>query len=470
MDEDDDLKTFSLDVLAEIDAELCDQSNEISLHLSPCGKENTTRLLSAARRQSSDYARMLEEISKMAHEMMKETQVAPKSLLAWRRLYSEVALVWAMLDCLVEQQTSQTLTRDYWKNAIARLDHAIVVAGAPGQGKLDLILECIEQIQKAHLPLQQGLMPRVTCDIHECTSHFNLSATTLLPSARREVPSLPYAPSMTTFSSTLRHAPFILRRFANEWPAVCEGRWSSRDYLQRIAGIGRVVPLEVGRDYRRDDWVQCMMGWDDFLAYLFPGDHSRSQERSEEIIYLAQHDLFKQFPTLRNDILVPDYVYAALPPPETYPQYFPPVNDDSLVLNTWLGPKGTVSPAHTDPYFNLYVQVVGRKTVWLAPPHVSHALSPYSEPAAHDSIPPPGCPSDQKRSKADSDAMLGNTSRLDVFSDAPGAIGETKMFKEQVMPAAMCATLEAGDMLFFPPGWWHAMRSESLSFSVSMWF
>lgn len=43
-------------------------------------------------------------------------------------------------------------------------------------------------------------------------------------------------------------------------------------------------------------------------------------------------------------------------------------------------------------------------------------------------------------------------------------------FQEIVIPEAMSATLGPGDMLFFPPGWWHAMRSESVSLSVSMWF
>ena len=34
-------------------------------------------------------------------------------------------------------------------------------------------------------------------------------------------------------------------------------------------------------------------------------------------------------------------------PPEDFPQYVPPANDERLVLNAWLGPAGTVSPAHT---------------------------------------------------------------------------------------------------------------------------
>lgn len=89
------------------------------------------------------------------------------------------------------------------------------------------------------------------------------------------------------------------------------------------------------------------------------------------------------------------------------------------------------------------VQVVGRKTVWLAPPTeaVTAALS----------------------SKESS--TLQNTSRRDVFGEAlDGDLLTT------VVPHAMSATLNPGDLLFFPAGWWHAMRSESTSFSVSFWF
>lgn len=62
---------------------------------------------------------------------------------------------------------------------------------------------------------------------------------------------------------------------------------------------------------------------------------------------------------------------------------------------------------------------------------------------------------------------LSNTSYLDVFTDASAL---PAAFREHVVPHALCATLAPGDMLFFPPGWWHAMRAEETSFSVSMWF
>lgn len=65
---------------------------------------------------------------------------------------------------------------------------------------------------------------------------------------------------------------------------------------------------------------------------------------------------------------------------------------------------------------------------------------------------------------------MSNTSRVDVFAMEETLWDGFPLFMEEVAPNAMCSTLEAGDLLFFPPGWWHAMRSEETSFSVSMWF
>ena len=109
-------------------------------------------------------------------------------------------------------------------------------------------------------------------------------------------------------------------------------------------------------------------------------------------------------------------------------------------------------------------QVVGRKTVWLAPPSVTHAMYPY---------PPPGTPSSDKPynpASNNTNPSMSNTSRVDVFAAEEVLRDGFPLFIEHAAPHAMCSTLEAGDLLFFPPGWWHALRSEETSFSVSMWF
>jgi lysine-specific demethylase 8 len=149
------------------------------------------------------------------------------------------------------------------------------------------------------------------------------------------------APPLSVFRRELLDKPFILTGFASDWPAMIDHPWHSIDYLRSVAGRGRVVPVEVGKDYRTDDWTQRMMPWDDFLDVL------EDPTRSQTVLYMAQHNLLSQFPALREDILIPDYVFSAPQAPATYPFYRPPNNEEELSLNAWLGPGGTISPAHT---------------------------------------------------------------------------------------------------------------------------
>ncbi len=74
---------------------------------------------------------------------------------------------------------------------------------------------------------------------------------------------------------------------------------------------------------------------------------------------------------------------------------------------------------------------------------------------------------DADKSGEERDDLMSNTSRVDVFDTSSAA---PSAFESEVFPVAMSAVLHQGDLLFLPPGWWHAMRSLSRSFSVSMWF
>ncbi|KAJ7184296.1 Clavaminate synthase-like protein [Mycena filopes] len=301
------------------------------------------------------------------------TKLAATSLPCWRYLHTDASIASALVSPP--------------SDAVAKLDAAIIVSGA-GEGRLDLILDIIQRIQSDHWPPSSQLIPQFT--------EVTLSREDGLGPP---IPCLATPPSLAAFQSREHNRPFILRAYARHWPALKERPWASTEYL--------LVPVEVGRDYRTDDWTQKLVSWDTFLASLDSTD--------DKPLYLAQHSLLMQFPTLRADIEVPDY----------------------LVINAWLGPAGTVSPAHTDPYFNTYVQVVGSKTVWMAPPRCEVGM--YAN---------------------------GNTSGVDVFA----AEHREHPDFESVQEFAMRATLDPGDLLYMPAGWWHAMRAETRSFSVSMWF
>jgi hypothetical protein len=251
----------------------------------------------------------------------------------WRRLYTDACLLKSLADVAYTASPNDAVALE----SIGRLDHAIVIAGAPGEGRLDLILDSIQNIQRTYLPV----IPFESASLPDNVT----SSPALQPDS--SLHGIPYIkpPSFELFQKTASQRPFILQGYVRDWPAMREHPWSSTGYLHSIAGPGRVVPIEVGSDYRHDDWTQKMIAWNEFLMALDSQRHEGQDEH--DVLYLAQHDLMKQFPALRADIMVPDYIYAALECPSEFPGYNPPGNDEQLVINAWLGPGGTISPAHT---------------------------------------------------------------------------------------------------------------------------
>jgi lysine-specific demethylase 8 len=83
---------------------------------------------------------------------------------------------------------------------------------------------------------------------------------------------------------------------------------------------------------------------------------------------------------------------------------------------------------------------VGRKYVRLFHPSCTPALYPYK------------------------DGLTTNSSQVDV--DAPDHTRFPLFGTAQYVDCI----LEAGQMLYIPPGWWHYVRSLSVSFSVSFWW
>lgn len=133
---------------------------------------------------------------------------------------------------------------------------------------------------------------------------------------------------------------------AREWPAIT--RWRNVEYLLQTMG-SRVVPIELGKHYMDEaSFAQQLMPFRSFLRkhVLRPCDTTG---------YLAQTELLQQVPALLKDLVVPDYIAMGANPTA------------APAINAWLGPAGTVSPLHTDPQHNVFVQVVGTKALLLHP-------------------------------------------------------------------------------------------------------
>ncbi|SCV73162.1 BQ2448_7087 [Microbotryum intermedium] len=410
----------------------------------------------------------------------------------WRRLYTDARLLAAIssiASCIGDvglEEESRLCT------TIRQLDMVIIVAGAPGEGRYEMALELIKRAQKKcptileDTQLKEPLAKRqkLSADrAEEVKARQSIPA----PAVQHPIPRLDDFPSFGSYLKRYHKEPFIVSEGCVDWPAY--ELWSELGYLQDKAGVGRCVPVEVGADYTAREWCQEILPFDQVSRSVFGLPKIRPKNptspengevvwEDEPVHYLAQHDIFRQIPELRNDILIPDLVFSS--PPEHSPdfaEYAAPKNDDGYVLNAWLGPKAAFSPAHTDPYYNCYAQIVGSKWIWVAPPSCSSAMSAFglssSAPTTstdnlnlNDEPASGGEHEDEDEQKTNHSHLLTNTSRVDVSS--PDTYDQA--FKEQVVPFAKQAVLRTGDVLFLPPGWWHSLKGLEPSFSVSIWF
>ncbi|KAK4695452.1 hypothetical protein P7C71_g2303, partial [Lecanoromycetidae sp. Uapishka_2] len=340
---------------------------------------------------------------------------------------------------------------DHWIQQVVRLlDMAVIMAGAPERE--EMIEELLSTLQ-IYLESQDSDRPPRKKRREEEEA---------FPTKGENVHEIQYpiptrsALSMEAFEKHLKTGqPLVIRDALTHWPALHERPWKSPGYLlKRTFGGRRLVPVEVGRSYTDEGWGQSIMTFRDFMnRYLLKNSSNGHDSKGENgdsiaIAYLAQHDLLSQIPSLRADISIPDYCYTSPPPPAPgtplackSPQ---PKLEDPL-LNAWFGPAGTISPLHTDPYHNILCQVVGRKYVRLYSPEESARLYPRGVDAK-------------------SGVDMSNTSEVEV----EGAdVGRFPLFQEAKF---LECVLEEGECLYVPVGWWHYVRSLSVSFSVSFWW
>ncbi|GAA5972488.1 hypothetical protein JCM21900_002109 [Sporobolomyces salmonicolor] len=438
----------------------------------------------------------------------------------WRRLYTDATLLEGVARLFEGEAGPGERDRDRASllETVRDCDLAIIIAGAPGHARETFVFRLIAlaQARLASLSPSTTTSPSSTAGDPRPTKRPRLpspprSRPLPPPYIARPVTTLPFLPSFLLPSTVGTHAqPFIVRNACADWPAISHpaSRWRSPEYLRRVGGEGRVVPVEVGGDYTREGWGQGIVGWGEFLDSTFSSfsrasstiasdpdpdpDSDPDPDDPRPMYYLAQHSLFAQFPALKADLFVPDLVYSA-------PADNGVGTDEGYVMNAWLGPQGTVSPAHTDPWWNCYTQVVGSKWIWVAPPECGPWMAAFgsSSPSESDAstcgascdrsddtkAAREGRREEEKEEEdggaAPAQGYMTNTSSLDVTIAPLGPAADPDSlatapyppsFLSRVEPLARQVVLEEGDVLVMPPGWWHAMKSLETSFSVSIWF
>ncbi|KAF2725931.1 Clavaminate synthase-like protein [Polychaeton citri CBS 116435] len=372
----------------------------------------------------------------------------------WRRLYED-ASIWkaaAVLKSCPEIDIE-------WIDQIAHiLDMATAMSGAPKRAALlTLLFELIYKHTK-------------TSTIDAPTT-FHIEIPQPLDSTRpvdRTTAPLDFEAFQSHISKT--GTPLIMPDAVSDWPAYT--KWCNPRYLLETTLNGRrLVPVEVGSSYTDEAWGQRVIPFSEYLhTYLL-------NQAPPDVGYLAQYDLFAQIPKLRNDILTPEYCFISPRAPRDPPRNASEAKAldmeplEEPLVNAWLGPKGTKSPMHTDPYHNILCQVVGSKYIRLYSPNETSRLYP--------------------RGNDDAGVDMSNTSKVEIghvrelydrqelssirTEDGRGELSSDLAdfelrfpdFKEAVYQECI---LGPGECLYIPLGWWHYVESLSTSFSVSFWW
>eukprot|EP00897_Mesotaenium_endlicherianum_P001779 jgi/Mesen1/1629/ME000135S00619 len=251
-----------------------------------------------------------------------------------------------------------------------------------------------------------------------------------------------------------KQLPVVIEGALDTWPAM--SAWSPTSLRARFGE--REVPVELSRwnptdqrwgDYRdlyREQIPGARMAGDAYFVpvsvesfidlFMAPSlletpspAASGGGAADESAIrgHLAQHQLLETIPEMAADIRIPRYVAVGR---GVYQQ------------NAWMGPAGTATPLHRDPYHNLFAQVWGSKTIRLYAPERSPELQPFT-----------------------TSLFLRNTSQVDV--EAPDVGKQWPAFVD--VPFWECQ-LNAGDLLYIPLKWWHYIRAREASLSMSFWW
>jgi len=175
-----------------------------------------------------------------------------------------------------------------------------------------------------------------------------------------------------------------------------------------------------------------------FLSLRSNEQNSLSKEsigknNSSETFYYFSGDIFGFSAEMIEDLSPFDYLVEIMPSDRD-------LSKDSAILTVWIGGGGTTTHTHYDAFHNFFVQLYGRKRFLLFPPS-AHSLL-YLYPNAHPSY---------RQSQL-------NFDELDI-----------RKFPRFHNVSALEILLEAGDVLYLPPYWFHRVIAEELSISVSFW-
>lgn len=183
-------------------------------------------------------------------------------------------------------------------------------------------------------------------------------------------------------------------------------------------------------------------------------------------VYLAQHDLRDLPQDLQDDLPTPGLVHHA-------------GKGDLYSSSLWLGRSPTYTPLHRDPNPNILMQLAGTKKIRLFRPDIGDAifehaqqLVDHSQHHTYSSVPSRSSDSAGTRSASFRGEEMMKGAERRILHDLVWSTSSNDVKNEAILQYAQEATLNCGQALFIPKGWWHSVKGVGggVTASANWWF
>jgi ribosomal protein L16 Arg81 hydroxylase len=212
--------------------------------------------------------------------------------------------------------------------------------------------------------------------------------------------------------------PVVLQNLMTDWPAL--SKWTPEFFERRYGN--EIVEITSERESdplfeENMDRHRLRIRMRDYIRRI-----QQCPQATNEFYLVAKNGLManEAFGDLLNDIRCPA-------------GFLDPASATNRNINLWFGPAGTVTPLHHDGNNILFGQVRGRKLIKL--------ISPFFLD------------------------YLYNT--RDCFSDVDLENIDYEKFPLMKQVEILTVTVERGEFLFIPIGWWHWVKALEVSISLS---
>ena len=202
--------------------------------------------------------------------------------------------------------------------------------------------------------------------------------------------------------------PYVIKDHAKDWYAY--KNWSF-EYIKNLDS-NLLVNTIVGDYSGKQEIIPCKLK--NYIEKIIS---------NQTTLYLALFQIFKEFPDLKKHIKYQDIKKHSI--------YYH--------LLSWIGPKGAITGFHADWSENINTSIRGKKKFYLVSPKYNKCMYPSE--------------------KFERATIVSNIDLKNIDEKKFPLFREAELIK---------VTLEEGDALYIPRGWWHYAESLTPTINVSI--